>query len=93
MRSALNGTSRLKSLYRIEGYFRLGGIFRAERHFLLFKDQLAESGRQKTKENIIPRGKLRLVETTLKATFHLTIFDIPMRPMREDQRHRRRFTC
>ena len=28
----------------------------------------------------------------LKATFHLTIFDIPMRPMLEDQRHRRRFT-
>ena len=27
-----------------------------------FKDQLAESGRQKTKENIIPRGKFRLVE-------------------------------
>ena len=30
--------------------------------FLFFKDQLAESGRQKTKENIIPRGKFRLVE-------------------------------
>ena len=28
----------------------------------------------------------------VKATFHLTSFDIPMRPMREDQRHRRRFT-
>ena len=27
----------------------------------------------------------------VKATFHLTIFDILMRPMREDQRHRRRF--
>ena len=36
--------------------------FRAERHFLLFDDQLAESGGQKTKENIIPRGKFRLVE-------------------------------
>ena len=45
-----------------EGHFPLGGIFRAERHFLLFKDQLAESGHQKTKENIIPRGKFRLVE-------------------------------
>ena len=33
-----------------KGYFPLGGIFRAERHFLLFKDQLAESGRQKTKK-------------------------------------------
>ena len=44
------------------GYFPQGGIFRAERHFLLFKDQLAESGRQKTKETIIPRGKFRLVE-------------------------------
>ena len=27
-----------------------------------------------------------------KATFHSTIFDIPMRLVREDQRHRRRFT-
>ena len=41
---------------------QLGGIFRAERHFLLFKDQLAESRRQKTKENNTPRGKFRLVE-------------------------------
>ena len=38
--------------------FPLGGIFRAERHFLLFKDQLADDGRQKTKENIIPRLKI-----------------------------------
>ena len=45
-----------------KGHFPLGGIFRVERHFLLFKDQLAESGRQKTKENIIPCGKFRLVE-------------------------------
>ena len=44
------------------GYFSLGGILREERHFLLFKDQLAESGRQKIKENIIPRGKFLLVE-------------------------------
>ena len=73
-------------------HFPLGGIFRAERHFLLFKDQLAESGHQKTKENIIPRGKFRQWETALKATSHSTIFDIPMRPMREDQRHRQRFT-
>ena len=33
-----------------------------------------------------------LLSLCLKATFHLTISDIPMRPMREDQRHRRRFT-
>ena len=44
------------------GHFPLGGIFRAERHFVLLKDQLAESGRQNTKENIIPRGKFRPVE-------------------------------
>ena len=36
-------------------HFPLGGIFHAERHFLLFKDQLAKSGRQKTKEIIVPR--------------------------------------
>ena len=51
-----------------KGYFPLGGIFRAERHFLLFKDQLAESGRQKTKENIISRGKFRLVENDPKVS-------------------------
>ena len=28
----------------------------------------------------------------IKATSHSTIFDIPMRSVREDQRHRRRFT-
>ena len=28
----------------------------------------------------------------LKATSHSTIFDIPMRPLREDQEHRHRFT-
>ena len=28
----------------------------------------------------------------LKATSHSTIFDIPTRPLREDQRHRQRFT-
>ena len=32
----------------------------------MFKDQLAESGHRKTKENIIPRGKLRLVENDPK---------------------------
>ena len=55
-------------LYKLisKGHFPLGGIFREERHFLLFKDQLAESGSQKTKENIIPRGKFRLVENDPK---------------------------
>ena len=28
----------------------------------------------------------------VKATSHSTIFDIPMRPLREDQKHRHRFT-
>ena len=45
-----------------KGHFSLGRIFYEERHFLLFNDQLAQSGRQTTKENIIPRGKFRLVE-------------------------------
>ena len=43
-------------------------IFRPERHSLLFKDQLVESGRQKTKENMIPRRKFRLVENGLEET-------------------------
>ena len=29
---------------------------------------------------------------SFRATSHSTIFDIPMRQVREDQRHRRRFT-
>ena len=52
---------------QLEGHFPIGGIFRAERHFLLFKDQLAENGRQKTKENIIPSRKFHLVENSLYA--------------------------
>ena len=61
---------RVSLLKLPEGYFPLGGIFRMERHFLLFKDQLAEGGLQKTEENIIPRGKFRLVETALITEFH-----------------------
>ena len=29
---------------------------------------------------------------SFKPTSHSTIFDIPMRPLREDQKHRHRFT-
>ena len=29
----------------------------------------------------------------IKATSHSTSFDVPMRLVREDERHRRRFTC
>ena len=50
----------------LKGNFPLGGSFRTKRHFLLFKDQLAESGHQKTKENIIPRRKFRLVKKALE---------------------------
>ena len=49
-----------------ERHFPLGGMFRAECYFLSSEDQLAESGRQKTKQNAIPRGKFRLVENGLK---------------------------
>ena len=31
-------------------------------------------------------------DLSLKATSHSTIFDIPMHPLREDQKHRHRFT-
>ena len=46
----------------IKGRFPLGGIFRAEGNFLFFKDQPAESRRQKTNEIIISLGKSRLEE-------------------------------
>ena len=52
----------LTSGQHVHFHFPLGGIFSAERHFLLFKYELAESEHQKTKENIIPRGKFCLVE-------------------------------
>ena len=32
------------------------------------------------------------LKPAFKATSHSTIFDIPMRPLREDQKHRHRFT-
>ena len=35
---------------------------------------------------------VELYQRTLKATSHLTIFDMLMRPLREDQRHQRLFT-
>ena len=51
-------------------------LFRAERHFLLFKDPLAESGHQKTKENLAPRGKFRLVKNGLNAErFRLFLYN------------------
>ena len=48
----------------LKGHFPPGGIFREERHF---EDQLAESGRQKTKESIIPCGKFRQEENDLNS--------------------------
>ena len=63
--------------FESKGHFPLGGIFRAERHFLLFKEQWAESGRQKTKENIIPRGKFRLVENSPYRGSFSTLFGTP----------------
>ena len=42
-------------------YHILKAIFH-QRHFLLFKDELAEGEDQKIKENITPRGKFRPVE-------------------------------
>ena len=42
-----------------------------------------------TDENIVFFGKRSIV---IKGTSHSTIFDIPMRPLPEDQKHRRRFT-
>ena len=51
----VSDTSRLNPIFAgfrwlSKGHFPLGGIFLEERHFLLFKDQLAESGLQKTKK-------------------------------------------
>ena len=43
-------------------------------NFLLFRDQLAESGRQKTKKIIVPRGKFRLVENSLKNKLRTCVF-------------------
>ena len=40
----------------------------------------------------IPSDSISPSSLYIKATSHSTIFDIPMRPVREDKRHRRRFT-
>ena len=47
---------------------------------------------QKNRGDKSRRVTVALIETRLKPTSHSTIFDIPMRPVRKDQRHRRRFT-
>ena len=44
----------------------------------------------KNMQNVIFHVKLWSLQD-LKATSHLTIFDIPIRTVREDQRHRRGF--
>ena len=41
---------------------------------------------------IVCRDTIAVTKFILKATSHSTIFDIPMRPLREDQKHRDRFT-
>ena len=41
---------------------------------------------------MVANRNLAFPRQNLKATSHSTIFDIPMRPLREDQKHRRRFT-
>ena len=63
----------------LRDHFPLGRIFCAEWHFLLFEGQLAESERQKRKENIIPRGKLRLVENDPKTISNYDF--IPFHPI------------
>ena len=57
-----NTKSGVVTFGETKDHFPPGGIFLAERHFLLFKDQLAESGRQKAKENNILCGKFLLIE-------------------------------
>ena len=49
------------------------------RHFSLFKDQLAESGCQKTKENIIPHGKFHLVKNDPYKHSHCVRIDVRTR--------------
>ena len=53
-----------------KGSFPQGGIFRTDRTILFFKDPLADSGPQKTKEIIVPRGKFRIVEDGLLKAFN-----------------------
>ena len=38
------------------------------------------------------REKKWIISVTVKATSHSAVFDIPMRLVHDDQRHRRRFT-
>ena len=53
---------------RDKGRFPLGRIFCLERNFLLFEDQLEESGHQKKEEIIVQRRKCCLVENGPNST-------------------------
>ena len=68
-----------------KGRFLPGRIFRGEEG--VFKDQLPESGRQKTKEIIVPRGRFHLVENHLNTIFDKTLqqnFDFVTKNFRYD---------
>ena len=46
----------------------------------------------RTHLSLISTRRVKINIRELEATFHSTIFDIPMCPVHEDQRHRHRFT-
>ena len=69
---------------------QLGGILIGRSRLLLlygFYAWAACNGRNSKEQ--LPSRELR---PSLNATSHSTIFGIPMRPLREDQKHRHRFT-
>ena len=55
-----------------------------EKHFLLFNDQLAESGCQKTKGNVIPCGKFCLVENDPYMDASSLVYNIKIDDFYED---------
>ena len=86
---------KMKACLQLEEFF--GICFDSQKDFqIVCKNCYRSMCKALKKEN--KTGKLKVACSLkqryllLKATSHSTIFDIPMRPLREDQRHRHRFT-
>ena len=63
-----------------------------------YRTQISLIGLEKQSLLIMPFGNEKVTQflgfppTSVRATSHSTILDIPMRPLRENQKHRHRFT-
>ena len=61
--------------------------------FVIYKPRMGGQSQRVSQRRVPLVTTVTEILGALKATSHSTIFDIPMRPLREDQKHRDRFTC